>query len=673
MKRSIFRAALWLSFALLLTALGISIFGNAGSAGPLYILFFVLLAIGFQGHPMLKGFSYTVIIFAAVTTALFYPQYFIAAGGFKFAVLISPLIQVIMFGMGTSMSFHDFVGVVKMPKGVLIGVSSHFIIMPLIGFTLASVSGFQPEIAAGIILIGCSPNGMASNVISYLAKANLALSVTITAISTMLAPLLTPLLMNLLAGAFIKINVTDMMSDIFKMVIIPIVAGLIFNRLTRGKAAWVDKVMPLISMAGIAFIIVIITAAGRDSLLNIGPQLVLLVLLHNLSGYTLGYWSGRLFKMSEKDCRTIAIEVGMQNGGLASGLAKAMGKIATVGLAPAIFGPLMNVTGSILASYWHRKPPVDKPPVSKAVKVGICFMAVFLVTSRLQAQQIVMPKDQLITLTARWKGERYADGRPKVSDSLIRRLANISLEDAWQYLQNQGYNNQFESGWKIIHPEKTLAGRVVTAQFMPSRPDVDSIIRAKGKAEGRIGASNSWPIDVLQTGDVYVADGFSKVINGTLIGDNLGNSIYAKTHTGVVFDAGVRDLQGLQAIDGFSGFVRGFDPSFLKDVTMTGINYPVRIGRAIALPGDLVLGKEEGIVFIPAHMAEKTIVYCEFIALKDEFGHARLKSGTYTPGQIDASWSEAIRNDFLQWLKDNPSKVPMTKQQLDDLMKERTW
>jgi len=560
-----------------------------------------------------------------------------------------------------------------MPKGVLIGVSSHFIIMPLIGFTLASVSGFQPEIAAGIILIGCSPNGMASNVISYLAKANLALSVTITAISTMLAPLLTPLLMNLLAGAFIKINVTDMMSDIFKMVIIPIVAGLIFNRLTRGKAAWVDKVMPLISMAGIAFIIVIITAAGRDSLLNIGPQLVLLVLLHNLSGYTLGYWSGRLFKMSEKDCRTIAIEVGMQNGGLASGLAKAMGKIATVGLAPAIFGPLMNVTGSILASYWHRKPPVDKPPVSKAVKVGICFMAVFLVTSRLQAQQIVMPKDQLITLTARWKGERYADGRPKVSDSLIRRLANISLEDAWQYLQNQGYNNQFESGWKIIHPEKTLAGRVVTAQFMPSRPDVDSIIRAKGKAEGRIGASNSWPIDVLQTGDVYVADGFSKVINGTLIGDNLGNSIYAKTHTGVVFDAGVRDLQGLQAIDGFSGFVRGFDPSFLKDVTMTGINYPVRIGRAIALPGDLVLGKEEGIVFIPAHMAEKTIVYCEFIALKDEFGHARLKSGTYTPGQIDASWSEAIRNDFLQWLKDNPSKVPMTKQQLDDLMKERTW
>ncbi|AXY78031.1 RraA family protein [Paraflavitalea soli] len=302
-----------------------------------------------------------------------------------------------------------------------------------------------------------------------------------------------------------------------------------------------------------------------------------------------------------------------------------------------------------------------------------CFIPVLLLAGKLAAQQIAMPKEQLIALTGQWTGERFADGRPKVSDSLIKRLANISLEDCWQYLQNLGYNNQFESGWKNVHPEKVLAGRVVTAQFMPSRPDVDSIIKAKGKAEGRIGATNSWPIDVLKLGDVYVADGFSKVINGTLIGDNLGNAIYAKTQTGVIFDAGVRDLQGLEAIEGFAGYVRGFDPSFLKDVTMTGINYPIRIGRAIALPGDLVLGKKEGVVFIPAHLAEKTIVYCEFIALKDEFGHARLKAGTYMPGQIDASWTDSIRHDFLQWLKDNPSKVPMTRKQLDDFMKERTW
>lgn len=309
----------------------------------------------------------------------------------------------------------------------------------------------------------------------------------------------------------------------------------------------------------------------------------------------------------------------------------------------------------------------------KTLLTTVQIVCLLFVAGHTEAQQIVMPKEQLITLTSRWTGERFPDGRPKVSDSLINRLANISLEDCWQYLQNQGYTNQFESGWKIIHPDKVLVGRVVTAQFMPSRPDMDSLIKAKGKMEGRIGATNSWPIDVLVKGDVYVADGFSKVIDGTLIGDNLGNSIFSKTQTGVVFDAGVRDLQGLEAIEGFMGFVRGFDPSFLKNVTMTGINYPVRIGRAIALPGDLVLGKKEGIVFIPAHLAEKTVVYCEFIALKDEFGHTRLKSGTYTPGQIDSSWTDEIRKDFLQWLKDNPSKVPMTRKQLDEMMKERTW
>jgi len=356
---------LTLAFAVLclIAALVMVLSGHVGEAGPLFITFFIALAIGFRGFSLLKGFSYTVTIFAAVTTALYYPKSFTELSGFKFATLITPLLQLIIFGMGTSMSFKDFVGVAKMPKGVFIGVSSHFIIMPLLGFTLASLSGFPPEIAAGIILIGCSPNGMASNVISYLAKANLALSITITAVSTMLAPIMTPLLMKLLAGAFIQINVLDMMWDIIKIVIIPITAGLLFNKFLHGKAGWLDKALPLVSMFGIAFIIVIITAAGRESLLTIGPALILLVLIHNLSGYTLGYWCGRLFKMSERDCRTIAIEVGMQNGGLASGLAKAMGKIATVGLAPAVFGPLMNITGSILASYWHRKPPKEEEKI----------------------------------------------------------------------------------------------------------------------------------------------------------------------------------------------------------------------------------------------------------------------------------------------------------------------
>lgn len=334
--------------------------GNGENTGPLMIGFFILTAIGFRGFAGLKGFTYTVTIFAAVATSLYYPQYFISWNGFTLSSLIKPLIMLIMFGMGTSMSFHDFAGVIKMPRGVFIGVVSHFVIMPLLGFTLASISNFPPEIAAGIVLIGCSPNGMASNVISYLAKANLALSVTITAVSTMLAPFVTPLLMKLLAGAFVEIHTADMMFEIFQMVIIPIGAGLLFNHFLHGKLKWLDKAMPLASMFGIAFIIVIITAAGRQNLISIGPALILVVLIHNLCGYTLGYWSGRLFKMSERDCRTIAIEVGMQNAGMASGLAKAMGKMATVGLAPAIFGPLMNSTGSILASYWHRKPVPDE-------------------------------------------------------------------------------------------------------------------------------------------------------------------------------------------------------------------------------------------------------------------------------------------------------------------------
>lgn len=359
MKAIVYKITLGAALLFLLPALFFFISGHAQQAGPFLILFFLLLSVAFRGFQALKGFAYTVVIFAAVTTALCYPQYFVELGGFKFAILITPLIQLIMFGMGTSMSLHDFAGVVKMPKGVIIGVFSHFLIMPLIGYLLASLSGFPPEIAAGIILIGCSPNGMASNVISYLAKANLALSITITAVSTMLAPLMTPLLMKMLAGAFVQINVLGMMWDIIKMVIIPIGAGLAFNRFLSGKAKWLDDAMPVVSMVGIAFIIVIITAAGRESLLTIGPALILIVLLHNLSGYFLGYWSGRLFKMSERDCRTMAIEVGMQNGGLASGLAKAMGKIATVGLAPAVFGPLMNVTGSILASWWHRRPPQE--------------------------------------------------------------------------------------------------------------------------------------------------------------------------------------------------------------------------------------------------------------------------------------------------------------------------
>lgn len=330
------------------------------AAGPALIAFWIFLGLTFRGYPQLKGYAYSTMIFAAVTAALYYPALFTEINGYKLSGLITPLIQIIMFGMGTSMSARDFISVGKSPKAVLIGVAAHFMIMPMLGFTLANASGFPPEIAAGIILIGCSPSGLASNVMSYLAKANVALSITITAVATLMAPFLTPLLMKFLAGTFIEIDLLKMMWDIFKMIMVPIGAGLIFNRLFHGKSAWLDKAMPILSMAGIGLIIVIITAAGRDSLLQIGPLLILLVFIHNVTGYLLGYWSARLFKLPESDCRTVAIEVGMQNGGLASGIAKEMGKIATVGLAAAVFGPLMNITGSILANYWHGKPPKNE-------------------------------------------------------------------------------------------------------------------------------------------------------------------------------------------------------------------------------------------------------------------------------------------------------------------------
>jgi bile acid:Na+ symporter, BASS family len=331
--------------------------GSHSIAGWVLLFFFLSLALAFRGNEKLKGLSFTVIIFGTVSLSLYHPEYFLQWGDFKLSNLITPLIQLIMFGMGTSMSMKDFAAVIKTPKGVVIGVMSQFIIMPLIGFTLASTTGFPPEIAAGIVLIGCSPSGLASNVMCYLAKANLALSLTVTSITTLIAPFVTPFLMKIFAGELIEIDVVKMMWDISKMIIIPIGAGLIFNKLLSGKSKWLDDAMPIVSMFGIAFILTIITAAGRDSLLKIGPLLMVVVLIHNSCGYLLGYWSGRLFKMPEKDCRTIAIEVGMQNAGLASGIAKEMGKIATVGLAPAVFGPLMNITGSILASWWHNKPP----------------------------------------------------------------------------------------------------------------------------------------------------------------------------------------------------------------------------------------------------------------------------------------------------------------------------
>lgn len=322
-------------------------------------LAFFALSFGVKSSEVFKGLSFTMIIFACVCITLNYPSYFIQVGDFKLKGLITPLIQIIMFGMGTEIGLSDFKRVAEQPKAVLIGLAGHFTFMPIMGFVLAKAFHFEPEIAAGIVLIGSMPCGLASNVMSYLAKANLALSITLTSVSTLLATFLTPFWMKILGGQFIEIKASDMFVHILEIVIVPIILGLLFNKYIKGKSTWLDKLMPSVSMFGIATIIIVITAAGSKSLLTIGPLLILTSFIHNTSGYLFGYWTGRLFKLGERDSRTIAIEVGMQNGGLASGLAEKLGKAATMGLAPAVFGPFMNITGSILASYWHKKTPKD--------------------------------------------------------------------------------------------------------------------------------------------------------------------------------------------------------------------------------------------------------------------------------------------------------------------------
>ncbi|WP_372948574.1 RraA family protein [Mariniphaga sp.] len=305
-------------------------------------------------------------------------------------------------------------------------------------------------------------------------------------------------------------------------------------------------------------------------------------------------------------------------------------------------------------------------------KIILVIVILVGITSFVQSQ-IEPTIEQMKFYTPEWQGERDAGGRPIVPAELLERLLNLSIEEAWGVLRSEGYHNQFEGGWVMIHPEKPFVGRVLTVQYMPNRPDINNQIKQVGEKEGRIGASNSWPIDMLKEGDVYVADGFGKVIDGTLIGDNLGNSIYSKSKTGVVFDGGARDLEGLSKIEGFNAFTRGFDPSFITEMMMAGINVPIRIGRATVSPGDVVLAKREGVVFIPAHLVEKVVITGEFIALRDKFGHEMLRKGVYTPGQIDTRWTEEIKNAFLKWLDENPGEIPMSREELDEYMKNRTW
>ncbi|MEO6289470.1 MAG: RraA family protein [Ginsengibacter sp.] len=288
------------------------------------------------------------------------------------------------------------------------------------------------------------------------------------------------------------------------------------------------------------------------------------------------------------------------------------------------------------------------------------------------AQTVGSSPDYIKTLTAEWKGERFPDGRPKISDALLKRLKHVATEEAWGYLNSKGFHNQYEDSWQIINPDSVMTGRVVTAQYMPSRPDLVKVVRQQGITEGRdsSGGTNSWPINVLKPGDVYVADGYGRIIDGTLIGSNLGNAIYANSQNGVIFYASVRDMAGLKEIRGFNGWVKGVDPSYLKEEMLTSINTPIRVGRAIVLPGDAVLANQYGTIFIPANLLADLVISSEITALRDQFGFQRLKEKKYLAGQIDTRWSDEIKKDFLNWINNYPdTQLPMTRRELNDYLK----
>ena len=308
------------------------------------------------------------------------------------------------------------------------------------------------------------------------------------------------------------------------------------------------------------------------------------------------------------------------------------------------------------------------------MKKLILFCFIILLSSAGYAQNVGSTPEQIRAITSLWQGERFSDGRPKVSDEMLERLKNVAIEAAWSVLRNRGYESQFEGSWTVLFPDSAMTGRVVTAQYMPLRPDFDEWVKAQGKVEKRTDPpTNSWPIDILQNGDVYVADSYGKVEDGPILGDNLANAIYAKSKRGVIVYGTVRDPEGMKMIDGFNSWSKGIDASFLQKMMLTSINAPIRIGHATVLPGDAVLAKSHGVLFVPAHLVEEVVVTSEVTQIRDEFGWERLRQGKYTSGQIDSQWSDEIRKDFLEFVKNYHGELPMTEAEFERYMTERNW
>lgn len=288
----------------------------------------------------------------------------------------------------------------------------------------------------------------------------------------------------------------------------------------------------------------------------------------------------------------------------------------------------------------------------------------FLASAGQAHGQVKMTNEQMMFYTSDWKGERFPDGRPKIADSLLERAKNVTIEDVWGYLRARGYNCQYEGNWQALHIDKPMTGRALTAQYMPARPDMVAAITEEGKHEGRLGGNNMWPINALQPGDVYVADGFGKIVEGTLIGSNLGSGIAAHSHTGFVFDAGIRDVEENKEIPNMNGFYRQGDPSAWKDMTLTSINAPIRIGRATVLPGDLVIAKADGIIFVPAHLAAGAIMNAEFTNLEDAFNFQLNASGK-NGAEFEGGWTPAKYDALAKWIGEHPEKLKMTREEFN--------
>ena len=303
---------------------------------------------------------------------------------------------------------------------------------------------------------------------------------------------------------------------------------------------------------------------------------------------------------------------------------------------------------------------------------AIFSLLLFCCSVRFSLHGQTISKEELIFLTSEWKGERFADGRPKISDDLLERAKHIMIDDAWTVLKNEGYLNQYEGGWKMVN-NQTMSGRAVTAMYLPSRPDVEKNIKERGAKQGRKGNTNAWPIDVLTKGDLYVADAFGKIGGGPIMGATLANSILSKSGNGVVFDGACRDLQEITNLKGFNAFVRDFHPSFTEQMVLMGLNSPIRIGNAIVLPGDLVIATIEGVLFVPAHLADQVVSTAEFVIRKDQFGFEMVKTNKYSTGEIDSQWPDELKTEFLKWLENHPELGKMTRAELDKMMSKRTW